>query len=109
LENEKIVETVAQHTVEIENIKDDIKDLKDTQKMMYEMNTNIKLLVEKIGTTNTEISGIKKDIGDLRCDMDEVKNKSDRKDAKKWDKLIWIIIGAVVMAILGTAFKQIGI
>ena len=41
--------------------------------------------------------------------MNDVKTKADKKDAQKWDKLIWIIIGAVVMAVLGMAFKQIGL
>ena len=110
MENEsKIVERVVKLETKAEQHDKDIIDLKDTQRMMYEMNGNIKMLVEKIGSTNEEICGIKNDVGSLREDMNDVKTKADKKDAQKWDKLIWIIIGAVVMAVLGMAFKQIGL
>lgn len=104
MDENKIAEKIAKHDVEIENIKEDVCELKDTQKMIYEMNGNIKLLVEKIGTTNAEICGIKKDIGDLRSDMDEVKNKDSKKDAKKWDKAVWLVIAALIGYALTKSF-----
>lgn len=123
MENEKLVETVNVHSVEIAKLKEqnknqdkDIVDLKDTQRMMYEMNTNIKLLVEKIGNTNDDlfemkgdITGIKSDMSGMKEDINEVKIQADKKDAKKWDKLIWLIIGVVVTAIAGIIKTALGI
>ena len=109
MEDEKLETVVIRHDEQIKTICKDVDALKNQSEAIHQMNVSLQLLVEKLGTTNSEISGIKKDIGDLRIDMNDVKTKSDRKDAKKWDKLIWIIIGAVVMAVLGMAFKQIGI
>lgn len=123
MENEKLVETVNVHSVEIAKLKEqnksqdkDIMDLKDTQRMMYEMNTNIKLLVEKIGNTNDDlvemkgdITGIKSDMSGMKEDINEVKIQADKKDAKKWDKLIWLIIGVVVTAIAGIIKTALGI
>jgi len=113
LENEKLVEIVAKHGVEIENIKDDIDELKDTQKMIYEMNGNIKGLVDKLGNTNNEITelkcDIKKDIKGLRNDIEEVKNKSDKEDAKKWDKLMWLIAGGIITLLIGMIKNSLGL
>lgn len=115
-ENSKLIETVAQHTVEIANIKEDVVELKDTHRMMYEMNSNIKLLVEKIGNTNEDlvemkddITGIKSDMSGMKDDINEVKVQADKKDAKKWDKLVWLIIGVIITAIAGIVKTALGI
>jgi len=117
MENEnKIVERVVKLETKSEQHDKDIVDLKDTQRMMYEMNTNIKLLVEKIGNTNDDlvemkddITGIKSDMSGMKEDINEVKIQADKKDAKKWDKLIWLIIGVIVTAIAGIIKTALGI
>lgn len=117
MENEsKIVERVVILETKSEQHDKDIVDLKDTQRMMYEMNTNIKLLVEKIGSTNEEIVEIKDDITGIKCDMsgmkediNEVKNKNDKDDAKKWRNTVKYIATAVLGAIVALVLKQIGL
>jgi archaellum component FlaC len=114
MENEsKILETVAQHTVEINNIKEDVAELKDTQKMIYEMNSNISRLVDKLGDTNDEIvelkSDMKKDIGNLRTDMEEVKTQADKKDAKKWNESVKYIVLFILGAGLTIIAQKIGL
>ena len=117
MENEsKIVERVVKLETKSEQYGKDIVDLKDTQRMMYEMNTNIKLLVEKIGSTNEEIIEMKDDITGIKCDMsgmkediNEVKNKDDKKDAKKWREGAKYVGLAILGAVVALALKQIGL
>lgn len=117
MENEnKIIERVVKLETKSDQHEKDIVELKDTQKMMYEMNSNIKLLVEKIGNTNEDlvemkddITGIKSDMSGMKDDINEVKIQADKKDAKKWDKLVWLIIGAIVTIIAGVIKTALGI
>lgn len=85
----KLDEKVNQHDKRIEK-------LENQSEIMYKMNTNIELLVQKLGTTNDEISGIKSEVCDLRTDINDVRTKSDKKTAQKWDKFIWLVGGAII-------------
>ena len=110
MENEKEIEiTVAKHCEQLKQHDKDIEKLQDQYQLIYEMNTNIKLLVQQGTTTNKEITEIKDDISGMKIDINEVKTCDSKKDAQSWDKLKWLLIGAVLTAVVGIVRNSLGI
>lgn len=113
---EKIETVVARHDEQIKQHDKDIIDLKDTTKVLHEMNTNIKILAMQ-GTTQTEkIESIENKVGKLdnkveKMDItiEEIKCKPNEEDAKKWRDTIKYITTAILGAVIALVLKQIGL
>lgn len=123
MENEKLVETVNEHSVEIAKLKEqnktqnkDIEKLQDQGEAIYKLATSVELLAQNSAITNERLEGLdckidKVDdkVNKLDKDLNDVKNKNDKEDAKKWRegaKYVGLtILGAVVALVL----KQIGL
>ena len=110
MENEsKIVERVVKLETISEQHDKDIVDLKDTTKVLHEMSANIKILALQ-GTTQTKkINNIECKVEKLDKDLNEVKSKEDKIDAKKWREIIKYIIIFFVGSALTLVAKQIGL
>lgn len=123
MENEKLAETVSNHSVEIAKLKEqnknqdrEIYELKDTTALMYKITTSVELLAKESITTNdnlckldTKIDKTNEKVDKLDKDLSEVKNKDDEKDAKKWRGTIKIIGTAILSAIIGIVLAKIGL
>lgn len=110
MENEnKIVERVVKLETISEQHDKDIVDLKDTTKVLHEMSANIKILALQ-GTTQTEkIDNIECKVEKLDKDLNEVKSKEDKIDAKKWREIVKYIVIFFVSSVLTLLAKQIGL
>ena len=113
---EKLETVVARHDEQIKQHDKEIEDLKDTTKVLHEMNTNIKILAMQ-GTTQTEkIDSIESKVGKLdnkveKMDItiEEIKCKPDKVDAQKWREIVKYVAVFFVGSVLTLFAKQIGL
>ncbi len=69
-----------------------IDAVKEDQKILHEMNTNIKLLAQQGTTQACEIK-------DIKCDVKELKEKP----GKRWDLIITVIITTIASSAVTAA------
>ena len=116
MENEKLEIIVAKHDEQLKQHDKEIEELKDTTKVLHEMNTNIKILAMQ-GTTQTEkIENIENKVGKLDTKVEkmditieEIKCKPDKVDAKKWREIVKYVVIFFVGSTLTLFAKQIGL
>jgi hypothetical protein len=116
MDENKITEIITNHTEQIarhdEQLKQQSKDISDVKvitQLIYEISSDIKLLFQQ-GTVQTEKLGkVETRVDKLSTDMENVRDKEDKKDAKKWNDLVKSVILLVTGAIIGFALKQIGL
>lgn len=84
MENEKLVETVAKHGVEIAKLKEqnknqdrEIYELKDTTALMYKIATSVELLAKESIHTNSKLEKIDEKVTNVEKDLSEVKIKNN--------------------------------
>lgn len=84
MENEKLVETVNEHSVEIAKLKEqnktqdkDISELKDTTALMYKIATSVELLAKESTHTNEKLEKIDEKVTNVEKDLSEVKIKNN--------------------------------
>ena len=113
---EKIETVVARHDEQIKHHDKEIEDLKDTTKVLHEMNTNIKILAMQ-GTTQTEkmdnieckVSELDNKVEKMDVTIEKIKGKPDRIDARKWREIVKYVIIFFVGSTLTLFAKQIGL
>lgn len=84
----------------IDTVEEDIKTLKDENRILYELSASIKTLTDSVVDIKDSVKTIKADQTDMKTEIQEIKN-SPYKNKSKWiDKIIAAICGAVGMGIL---------
>lgn len=92
------------NTHQIEEIKNDISDIRSEQKAIYDINTNIQLMTQTMGIMKGDITEVKQDIGGVKEKVNILENKPTNETYKKVDgikdKALWIFIGGIVTYLL---------
>ena len=125
---EKLTETCERsksNTHQIDEIKNDIKEVKQDQKAIYELTSSVKIIANNLETIKTDISEVKqgqscladkmdKEISNVKNDLSEVKNAPEKSKAKKWDnfsskagKLIFEIVKYLTICGLGAGITYL--
>ncbi len=104
------------NTHAIEELKEEIKEVQNEQKALYEINANIKLMAQSVASVKEDVSDMKDDISntnkEVKDDIRKVKervtnieNKPDRDDAtvfrKYRDSIIALIVTGIAAFVLG--------
>ena len=96
--------TVALHNEFADKIKAEderqnkrISMLEESMKQIYILNTSVEKIAMSVETLTTEIGEQNKRLKAI-----------EDKPAQNWDKLLWLIGGAVVSAVIAFIVKQIG-
>lgn len=71
--------------------------LEESMKQIYILNTSVEKIAMSINTLTTEIGEQNKRLKAI-----------EDKPAQNWDKLLWLVGGAVVSAVIAFIIKQIG-
>ena len=95
-----------------------IELLKNENKAIYEINTNVRLLAEHMNTVKTDIAETKENIKEVKVaynemgkkfdteitevkdDINEVKTQPVKSKADWWDKVVWLIVGGSLSTLL---------
>ena len=113
MDENKIAEKIAKHDVEIENLKENVNELKDTTKAINRLATSVELIAQQLTTTNEKIEKLDHKVDDKFEKMDttieEIKCQPDKIDAKKYREVAKYIVIFFVGAALTLVAKQIGL
>lgn len=104
-------ERAKSNTHRIEEIEDDIKDLKEKNTALYEMSASIKNLSEGIVDIKSDVKVIKSEQGEMKTEITELKNTPIKAKAgwvDNFGKLLFTAIATGIIAfILGQLFPNI--
>lgn len=105
-------ERAKSNTHQIEEIKNDIRDIKEEYKIINRLATSIELLVQDMTHVKSDIVEIK-DVqsvtqaslsemrSDMKTELSEVRNEDIVKKAKTYENIKSIVIGLIVSGIAG--------
>lgn len=98
----RVEERLTQNCKDIENIHTDIVEIKNDQKAIYELNSSVKLMVEKMShmtekldDTNSDVKTLNKEMSNVKSQLAEVDVKADKQVAKNWNQIKVAIITAI--------------
>lgn len=98
----RVEERVKLNTHELEVMQGDISDIKKEQKAIYDLNSSVKLIAERMGQmkdkmddTNTDVKTLHKEMASVKSQIAEVDVKADRQVAKNWNQIKVAIITAL--------------
>lgn len=99
------------NTHQIEELKNDILNIRSEQKAIYDINTNIQLMTQTMGLMKTDITDVKKDVSGVKEKVNILENQPAREAYKKLDiikdKLSWLFIGGLAVYLLIRLFPVI--
>lgn len=121
------------NTHQIEEIKENIKEIKTENKALYELTTSVKLIAQDMSSIKEDISEVKKgqvilsekmdtEISKVKDEQDKicqkissVENQEDIKKGKKWDtfwskigtKAVEVILSLILGGVLGAGIAYI--
>jgi predicted transcriptional regulator len=75
-----------------------IKKLEGENAVLHQLATSVAVMAEQLKTMNTSVSALTDEVEELK-----------EKPSKRWESLVEKVIWAVVAALLGFAFAQIGL
>ena len=80
---------------QIEEIKEDVKEIKAENKAIYELTTSVKLIAQDMGSIKADLAEVKQGQKELTQDVSEVKSRPAQKTADTVDKVRVAIITAI--------------
>ena len=106
------------HEQRISMMEKDVLELKEESKALYEINTNVRLLAESMSSVKNDVADVKITVKDVKArnsqlgtrfeeeldgvreELNEVKNQPNKSKAEWWDKVVWLIVGGGLTAIV---------
>ena len=85
----------------------DIRDLKDKNNALYEINSNIRTLSEGILTVKNDIQEVRTEQGEMKSDIAELKNVPTQSKAKAFDTAWKFIVTAVATGLVSFILGQL--
>lgn len=85
----------------------DIRDLKEKNTALYEINSNIRTLSEGILTVKNDIQEVRTEQGEMKSDIAELKNVPTQSKAKAFDTAWKFIVTAVATGLVSFILGQL--
>ena len=85
----------------------DIRDLKEKNTALYEINSNIRTLSEGILTVKNDIQEVRTEQGEMKSDIAELKNVPTQSKAKAFDTAWKFIITAIATGLVSFILGQL--
>ena len=85
----------------------DIRDLKEKNNALYEINSNIRTLSEGILTVKNDIQEVRTEQGEMKSDIAELKNVPTQSKAKAFDTAWKFIVTAIATGIISFILGQV--
>ena len=98
-------ERITRHTEQIKTCFNQIAETRDMAESVHKLATSIEILTVQQKASNDKIEASNTKIDTLTSDVEEIKSKP----AKKWDNAVWLVVTAIIGAILGMLLHQIGL
>ena len=95
----------------IDALEENMKVLQETQISLVKIANSVESIGKSVVTMQGDIKDVKKSQERLTEKVSDVENRSAREVKKRsdsvYEKLLWLIIGGVAIALLGNAFPKI--
>ena len=85
----------------------DIRDLKEKNTALYEINSNIRTLSEGILTVKNDIQEVRTEQGEMKSDIAELKNVPTQSKAKAFDTAWKFVVTAIATGLVAFVLGQI--
>lgn len=85
----------------------DIRDLKEKNNALYEINSNIRTLSEGILTVKNDIQEVRTEQGEMKSDIAELKNVPTQSKAKAFDTAWKFIVAAIATGLVSFILGQL--
>jgi len=110
--------SINSHDTRLTLLETAVKEQQAKSDAIQEMNVNVRLLAENMSAMKTDMSDVKQDIknvniktdqtrehldeklSNMKTEIDNVRNEPSKQKANSLDKIIWIIVGGGVTAIV---------
>lgn len=91
----------------IDEIENDIKDLQESNKAIYQINTNLEKMCMSLAYTNEKLDENTQDIKTVKKEIAEVKSEPARQKARWVDTVIQLAIATIAGGIIGFVLNAI--
>ena len=96
----EISERSKSNSHRLDEVEDDIKDLKEKNATLYEMSASIKNLSEGIIDIKTNVKEIKTEQGEMKTEIQDLKNSPTKTKAQWVDNIGKLVITSIVTGIV---------
>ena len=96
----EISERSKSNSHRLDEVEDDIKDLKEKNATLYEMSASIKNLSEGIIDIETNVKEIKTEQGEMKNEIQDLKNSPTKTKAQWVDNIGRLVITSIVTGIV---------
>lgn len=96
----EVAERAKSNSHQIDDLKSEIKDVKEDNKALNKIATSIELMSMDLGRVKDDVSEVKESQISLKSDLDEVKQKDNQKKARWFDDIGKVIFTAVSTGIV---------
>ena len=96
----EISERSKSNSHRLDEVEDDIKDLKEKNATLYEMSASIKNLSEGIIDIKTNVKEIKTEQGEMKTEIQDLKNSPTKTKAQWVDNIGRLVITSIVTGIV---------
>ena len=96
----EISERSKSNSHRLDEVEDDIKDLKEKNATLYEMSASIKNLSEGIIDIKTNVKEIKTEQGEMKTEIQDLKNAPTKTKAQWVDNIGKLVITSIVTGIV---------
>ena len=96
----EISERSKSNSHRLDEVEDDIKDLKEKNATLYEMSASIKNLSEGIIDIKTNVKEIKTEQGEMKNEIQDLKNSPTKAKAQWVDNIGRLVITSIVTGIV---------
>ena len=96
----EISERSKSNSHRLDEVEDDIKDLKEKNATLYEMSASIKNLSEGIIDIKTNVKEIKTEQGEMKNEIQDLKNSPAKSKAQWVDNIGRLVITSIVTGIV---------
>lgn len=103
----QIEERCKANTHRLDDVENDIRDLKEKNNALYEMNSNIRVLSEGILIVKNDIQEVKAEQGEMKSDIADLKNAPDKAKAGIFTDVSKLILTALVTGIVAFVLGNI--
>ena len=116
--NNVMTVSINSHDTRLTLLETAVKEQQAKSDAIQEMNVNVRLLAENMSAMKTDMSDVKQDIknvniktdqtrehldeklSNMKTEIDNVRNEPSKQKANSFDKIVWIIVGGGVTAIV---------
>jgi Zn-dependent M28 family amino/carboxypeptidase len=116
--NNVMAVSINSHDTRLTLLETAVKEQQAKSDAIQEMNINVRLLAENMSAMKTDMSDVKQDIknvniktdqtrehldeklSNMKTEIDNVRNEPSKQKANSFDKVVWLIVGGGVTAIV---------